>query len=187
MVDRVSGSWSVGTAACGTLLTASLVPGAGNSGKLVSLLKEEAGKLAEQRPVAWLLCDGPPGTGCPTMAALAGSDALLAVAEPSASGLHDFRRLLDLAAHFGIAAYACINKADLAPVFAWGVREECQRRKVPLLAEIPYDPEVSDCARRGEPVVNREHSPAAVALTALAERLAEILEPDRVAVAPLSK
>ncbi len=174
MIDHVGGYWSVGTADCGTVLGARLLPGAGNSGKLVSLLKEEATRLAKEQQVRWLLCDGPPGTGCPTMAALAGNDALLAVAEPSASGLHDLCRLLDLAAHFGISAYACINKADLAPAFAAQVSDECMRRRVPLLAKIPYDPEVGACARRGEPVVDRGDSPAAAALATLASRLAEI-------------
>lgn len=185
MVDRVSGAWSVGVASCGPLLQARLLPGAGNSGKLVSLLKEEATRIVEREPVRWLLCDGPPGTGCPTMAALTGSDVLLAVTEPSAAGLHDLRRLLDLAAQFGIPAYACINKADIAPVFAREVADECQRRKVPLLARIPYDPGVSEYVRRGESVINHKHSPAAAALAELAKCLTEIMAPDGVEAATL--
>lgn len=171
MVERISGVWSVGLSEVGTLLHARLFPGEGNSGKLVSLLKEEARKLAAQQQPQWMLCDGPPGTGCPTMASLAGSDALLAVAEPSASGLHDLSRLLDLAAHFGIAAYACINKADLSLPFARQVAEECRRRQVPVLGEIPYDPAVSDCLRQGQAVVHRAETAAAKALTALAHNL----------------
>lgn len=176
MVDRLGGYWSVGVARCGTTLQARLLPGEGNSGKLVGLLKEEARKLAARRPVDWLLCDGPPGTGCPTMAALAGSDALLAVAEPSASGLHDLRRLFELAAHFGISTYACINKADLSPEFAALARTECQARGIPLLAEIPYDEQVSICVRRGATVLDgAASSPAARALTGLGECLTEAL------------
>ncbi len=183
MTERLSGCWSVGAARCGTLVQARLLPGEGNSGKLVSLLKEEARKLAGEQQVDWLLCDGSPGIGCPTMAALAGSDALLAVAEPSASGLHDLRRLFDLAERFAIPAYACINKADLAPEFADAVRVECRRRSIPLLVEIPYDERVSACARRGFTVLDAASSPAARAFTILGARLARALKPAAATVA----
>ena len=184
MVERISGAWSVGQSDCATLLQARLFPGEGNSGKLVSLLKEEARKIAAQQQPDWLLCDGPPGTGCPTMASLAGSDALLAVAEPSASGLHDLSRLLDLAAHFGIAAYACINKADLSASLTRQVTAECRHRQVPVLAEIPYDPAVSDCVRQSEAVVQRKDTPAAGALRVLANNLEAVLADRQAPVEP---
>jgi MinD superfamily P-loop ATPase len=176
MVERHSGDWFLGQTSCGPLFHARLRPGEGNSGKLVALLKEEARGLVAREGLERILCDGPPGAACPTMASLAGAGAVLVVAEPSGSGLHDLRRVLDLALHFQVPAYVAVNRADIAPELSQAVGEECRVRSVPVLARIPFDPAVLQCVDQGTPITARPEAPAAVALARLAAVLAELLE-----------
>ena len=175
MIDRTNGEWFVGQTPYGLLLHAELCPGEGNSGKLVSLLREESRKVATKEHIERIVVDGPPGIGCPVMASLAGAQGILAVAEPSASGLHDLKRVLDLGKHFEIPCVVALNRADVAPRLAEAVATESAQRGVPLLAEIPYDTAVPECIAAAVPVTTRPDAPAAVALRRLAAALDEFL------------
>lgn len=171
LTERASGRWNLSRTAHGLLLDAELFPGEGNSGKLVSVLRDEGRKAAAREGVDRIVVDGPPGIGCPVMASLAGAHTVLAVAEPSVAGLHDLRRVLDLAAHFEIACVIAVNRADVSPLFTRAVREEASRRGVPVLTEIPYDPAVNSCAAAGLPVTTCPESAAAGAIRLLAQGL----------------
>ncbi len=175
MIDRTNGEWFLGRTPYGLLLHAELFPGEGNSGKLVSLLREESRKVAAKEHIERIVVDGPPGIGCPVMASLAGAHGILAVAEPSASGLHDLKRVLDLGRHFEIPCAVALNRADVAPRLAAAVAAESAQRGVPLLAEIPYDTAVPECIAATVPVTTRPEAPAAVALRRLAATLDEFL------------
>ena len=84
-----------------------------NSGKLVTLVRQEAKKLSEKKGLDLILTDGPPGVSCPVIASLGGACAVLIVAEPTISGTHDMQRVVDLAQHFRVPAMVCVNKYDL--------------------------------------------------------------------------
>lgn len=175
LVARTSGEWTLSRTPYGLLLHAELFPGEGNSGKLVSILRDEGRKAAAQEGVGRIVVDGPPGIGCPVMASLAGSHTVLAVAEPSVAGLHDLRRVLDLARHFEIPCAIAVNRADVAPHFTLAVREEASRRGAPVLAEIPYDPVVTSCTAAGLPVTSCPDSAAAREIRRLAHGLDALL------------
>ena len=98
-----------------------------------------------------LLIDGPPGIGCPVIAALAGADLALIVAEPTVSGAHDLERILELTAHFNIPAAVLLNKSDLSPVQAEAIAAYCAAQDIPLVGRLPYDPAVTKALVRGEP------------------------------------
>lgn len=172
---RTSGEWTLSRTPYGLLLHAELSPGEGNSGKLVSVLRDEGRKAAAREGVDRIVVDGPPGIGCPVMASLAGTHTMLAVAEPSVAGLHDLRRVLDLAAHFEIPCVIVVNRADVSPLFTQAVREEASRRGALVLAEIPYDPVVASCAAAGLPVTSCPESAAAGAIGRLAQGLDALL------------
>ena len=57
--------------------------------------------------------DGPPGIGCPVIAAITGASMVLMVTEPTLSGAHDLERVLHLANHFKIPSMVCVNKWDI--------------------------------------------------------------------------
>jgi MinD superfamily P-loop ATPase len=50
----------------------------------------------------YLIIDGPPGIGCPVIAAITGVDLVLAVTEPTLSGIHDLERVVRVAKHFKV-------------------------------------------------------------------------------------
>jgi MinD superfamily P-loop ATPase len=80
---------------------AKLNAGEGNSGKLVSEIKKKA--LENIYPdIEWVIVDGPPGIGCPVNASIAAADYAVIVTEPTVSGIHDLKRLVELLNTFKI-------------------------------------------------------------------------------------
>ena len=148
----------------GPLVHAQLSPGAGNSGKLVTLVRAEARRLARDQRRPWILADGPPGIGCPVVATLTGASLVVAVTEATVSGEHDVDRALRLAQHFNLPRCVCVNKWDLNPEAAERIERNGLALGASLLPRIPYDPEVTEAQRRGLPVVAHGESPAAAAI-----------------------
>jgi len=107
------GEWFISDTRFGSMVHARLGIAEENSGKLVSLVRREARKLAERDGLDLILTDGPPGVGCPVIASIGGADAVLIVTEPTVSGKHDMERVVQLAAFFKVPAMVCVNKADL--------------------------------------------------------------------------
>ena len=113
MVERVCGHAYISNTRFGPMSHARLDPGMENSGKLVSLVRRNAKRLAENGGQDLILVDGPPGIGCPAIASLAEIDYGLLVIEPTLSGIHDLKRALLLLEHFSVEPLVCINKYDL--------------------------------------------------------------------------
>ncbi len=74
--EQECGEWFLSGTRYGPLVHARLTPGAENSGKLVSLVREQARQLAQQEGREVVLVDGPPGVGCPVIAALTGAQGI---------------------------------------------------------------------------------------------------------------
>lgn len=111
-----------------------------NSGKLVTQVRNTARDLAEKRDLELIITDGPPGIGCPVIASIGGSSAVLVVAEPTISGVHDMDRVVELAKHFNIPAALCINKYDLNIAISEKVREYADKTGIGFMGTIPFDP-----------------------------------------------
>jgi MinD superfamily P-loop ATPase len=156
----------------GPLSHARLYPGAGNSGLLVQTVKNQAERQMGSADL--LLIDGPPGTGCPLISTVGGTDAVVIVTEPSCSGLHDLRRVIDVCRRFGPRIYAVINRWDLDCAIAAAIEAECAALDVPVLGRIPFDPAVIETVRAGRSVTGTD-SPAALALASCWENLREEL------------
>jgi MinD superfamily P-loop ATPase len=58
--ERLCGEWMVSETRLGPMIHARLDVGAGNSGKLVSIVRKEARKIAEKIKDTWMIDDGPP-------------------------------------------------------------------------------------------------------------------------------
>jgi len=110
---KTCGQWFRSDTRFGPMIHARLGIAEENSGKLVTLVRQKARTLAEERGLNLLLTDGPPGVGCPVIASIGGASVLLIVTEPSVSGRHDMERVTQLAAHFKVPAMVCVNKFDL--------------------------------------------------------------------------
>jgi MinD superfamily P-loop ATPase len=119
MLEAERGEWFVSDTHHGLLVHARLNIGGENSGKLVTLVREAALRLARETGASLVLVDGPPGIGCPAIATVTGADLVLAVTEPTVSAAHDLRRLADLVKGFDLPLAVCVNKSyDTAMVRA---------------------------------------------------------------------
>jgi len=151
---RRSGDFFVSTARTGDPMAhARLDAGADNSGKLVAKVKEEARKLANGYQRNLILVDGAPGIGCPVVSSLAGASYVVLVTEPSASGLHDLKRLVEVLKKFKLQAGCIINKADINPDQASAIRDFCKQQDIAMLGEIPYDADFTAAMIQGKTIV----------------------------------
>jgi MinD superfamily P-loop ATPase len=140
--QRESGEWYVSETRFGPFVHARLRPGEENSGKLVALVRHHARTLAEERGIPWLIVDGPPGIGCPVISAMAGAGAALIVTEPTPSGLHDMRRVAELASQMRVPKAVCINKWDLNPEMAVEIENLCRDLGMEVVGKVSYDENV---------------------------------------------
>lgn len=160
----VDGEWFVSDTRCGPMVHAQLRPGAGNSGKLVSIVRSQAQQIARERGGGLILIDGSPGIGCPVIASITGASRVLAVTEPTLSGEHDLDRVFLLVRHFGIPVTVCVNKCNLNAEIAQRIERKAQAAGAAILPPIPYDSAVTDAQRKGMAVVELGDSPAARAI-----------------------
>lgn len=133
------GEWYISDTRFGPLVHARLGIAEENSGRLVSLVRNEAKKLAEEKGLDLILTDGPPGIGCPVIASIGGADAVLVVTEPSVSGKHDMQRVVQLANHFKVPAFLCVNKFDLNKDITDEIEKFAKEKGLTCLGYIPFD------------------------------------------------
>jgi MinD superfamily P-loop ATPase len=138
-----AGEWFESETRLGPLVHARLGIGGENSGKLVALIRTRAREIARETGAGFILVDGSPGIGCPVISSVTGADLVLVVTEPSPSGLHDLRRVLELAAHFRVPVAVCIYKCDIHPGLADRIEDETLARGAIYAGRIPFDPAVT--------------------------------------------
>jgi MinD superfamily P-loop ATPase len=166
------GKWFISDTRFGPMAHASLGIAEENSGKLVTLIRQEGRKVAEQQNADLLLTDGPPGIGCPVIASIGGAAAVLIVAEPTVSGRHDMERVADLAAFFRVPAMACVNKFDLNPDQAEAIEAFAGRKGIAVIGRIPFDPVFTKAMVEGKTIMEYDgHSEGARAVRALWKQL----------------
>jgi MinD superfamily P-loop ATPase len=152
MEARSDGEWFFSQTRFGLLFHARLKPAQENSGKLVTLLRQQAVELAEKDETPLILVDGPPGIGCSVIASLSGADLVIIVTEPTAASIHDMKRVLSLVQHFNIPALICTNKADLFESGKDAIIHYCQDNGLPIVGEIPFDTIMTDAMIQGQPI-----------------------------------
>jgi len=153
LTERVSGYAFISKTKYGTMAHAQLNIAEEASGKLVTVVRNNAQRVAEEEGSELILIDGSPGIGCPVIASLTGVDLALVITEPTMSGLHDLERILDVTRHFGITSVVCINKYDINEANSRRITEFCQGRGVTIVRNIPYDPVVTEAMVAAMPVV----------------------------------
>lgn len=158
--ERLCGEWMISSTRCGPMVHARLAAAAENSGKLVSLVRQEARRIAEESGRTRILVDGPPGIGCPVIASLTGASQVLAVTEPTLSGEHDLGRLLALTRHFNIPATVCVNKYDIDVGMTERIERAAAQAGAAVIGRIRYDRTVTRAQMQAKAVVETD-SPAA--------------------------
>lgn len=152
--------------------TAELKMGCGNSGMLVTQVKQAMQQHAPDTDLA--VIDGSPGIGCPVIASVTGVDLVLVVAEPSRSGLSDLERIVNTAEMLRTRVAVCVNRWDTSPENTQAIREFCTRRELPFVGTVPYDKAASAAINQGRSVADLD-CPAAHALWAVYDEVMTLL------------
>jgi len=174
--EKTSGEWFVSETRHGPMVHARLGIGEENSGKLVTLVRREAARIAGERGLGLIITDGPPGIACPVIASIGGASLVLVVTEPTMSGLHDLRRVMELAAHFGVPVMVCINRFDINQEMTDNIRQYCDEHDVEIAGQLPYDASVTQAQLAATSVVEFGDSPASVAMDCMWQNVLSVLE-----------
>ncbi|WP_461211163.1 ATP-binding protein [Desulfocurvus sp. DL9XJH121] len=175
MHPRVCGQWYVSATRFGPMVHARLGIAEENSGKLVTTVRKQARAIAEARGADLILTDGPPGIGCPVIASLGGANLALVVAEPTASALHDLKRVRGLAKHFDIPMMVVINKSGINAQITRDIREFCAAEGVEVAGELPYDPAFTQAQIRAQSVVEYDPRGRGEDMRRIRERIERLL------------
>ncbi len=170
-----NGRWYVSETPYGTLVHAHLGAAEENSGRLVSLVRAEARRVAKEQGAQTILIDGSPGIGCPVIASITGAAMAVVVTEPTASGAHDLERILALTARLAVPTTVIVNRWDVYPEGAREIESICEQHDVRVAARIPYDPTVTKAQVAGVPVVEFADSDGARAIRAASESVLKLL------------
>lgn len=162
--NKMTGRWYVSGTEYGPMVHARLGIAEENSGRLVAQVRQRAAQLAEELQRELILGDGPPGTGCPVIASVSGTDLVVIVTEPTVSGVHDMERVLELATHFGVPSVVVINKADLNAEQSQRIETIAYAKDSRVIGRIPFDLAVNDALRAGKTVIAYGNSSAEEAI-----------------------
>jgi len=150
--ENTCGEWFNSDTRFGPMVHARLGIAEENSGKLVTLVRQESKRLADEKNLDLILTDGPPGVGCPVIASIGGASAVLIVAEPTLSGIHDMERVVQLANHFKVPAMVCVNKFDLNPDLTRDIENFAKDEGLSCLGRIPFDPIFTKAMVQGQTI-----------------------------------
>lgn len=175
MEDAINGRWFVSQTRVGPMVHARLKAGGENSGKLVTLVRNEARSIAQSTCAELILTDGPPGIGCPVIASLAGASRVVIVTEPTVSGIHDLERVAKLAAHFLVPVSIIINKSDINLDKAGEIDAFAAAHKMEVLGRVPYDPVVTAAQLVGRSVTEYCDGPVSSTLRQIWDTLSQMI------------
>ncbi|MBY9018787.1 MAG: ATP-binding protein [Candidatus Lokiarchaeota archaeon] len=139
--------------------------GSTTSGLLVSEVKWHATSIKEFNDANLILIDGPPGIGCPVIATVSGLDYIVAITEPTPSGLHDLSRAIEMVNQFNIPFGIVINKADLKSASQKQLNKYIEKAGHEILGRINFDLSIPEAMSYAEPVV--DYAPESVASQAI--------------------
>jgi MinD superfamily P-loop ATPase len=94
--------------------------------------------------------DAPPGTSCPVIAAMRGSDFVLLVTEPTPFGLYDLTLAVGAVRILGIPCGLVINRSDVGNE---DVRNYAEQEGIPILLEIFFDRRIAEAYSKGKMMV----------------------------------
>ncbi len=157
LVERIAGNAYTSRIKYGFMSHALLNPGESNSGKLVTLVRQNAKILAEKENIDLVIIDGSPGIGCPVIASISGVDACLIITEPTLSGIHDLERVLQLLKHFNVKPFVCINMYNINAENTDRILSFCKEKEIDVVGTIPFSPQVTEAMVNEKTIV--EYSP----------------------------
>lgn len=111
------------------------------------LIKEVKRRMDHLKTV---IIDAPPGTSCPVVEAVKGSDFVILVTEPTPFGLNDLKLTVEMIRTIKMKFGVVINRADIGNR---EVHEYCTKQNISILLEINNDRKIAEAYSRGIPIV----------------------------------
>ncbi len=175
MREKIAGNYYISDTRFGTMIHARLGIGEDNSGKLVTRVRDTAKQIAEENGRGLIIIDGSPGIGCPVIASITGAAAVLIVAEPTVSGFHDLKRVVELINHFRIKGYVCVNKWDLNSDMTEQIEAFAGGNGISVIGKIPYDSDVTRAQIEGKSIVEFSSGQASQEIRTMWEKIKDEL------------
>jgi len=173
--DAVNGEWFISETKHGPMSHAKLGIAEENSGRLVTLVRNNEVQLAQEIKKDKAVVDGSPGTGCPVIASLTGAAFALAVTEPTVSGVHDLDRILKVVRHFGVPSGVVVNKYDLNVEMTEKIKLLCQDYDAEFIGVIPYDKVITEAQVNGVSVVEYSDAPVTESIKQIWRKVTDIM------------
>jgi MinD superfamily P-loop ATPase len=177
--DAINGQWFISDTRFGPMVHARLGIAEENSGKLVSLIRTEAKRIAAEQNKDLIIVDGSPGIGCPVIASITGADLALIVTEPTMSAQHDLNRIAELTGHFNIPTAVCINKCDINPELADTIERDATRQGLSVAGRIPYDTQVTKAQLEAKTIVEYSRGALRTQIESLWQSILRILHTEK--------
>ena len=98
-----------------------------------------------------VIIDVPPGTSCPVIESIGGSDYCILVTEPTPFGLHDLKLAIEVVRHMNIPFGVIINRDGIGDK---KVEDYCQNENIPILLKIPEKKMIASLYSNGIALVN---------------------------------
>jgi MinD superfamily P-loop ATPase len=142
----------IGIIESGTSGSVEFIHGRLNIGEIMStpLIRQVKGYINPKRTV---IIDAPPGTSCPVIASVKGSDFCVLVTEPTPFGLNDLILAVEVVQKLSIPFGIVINRSDIGD---HGVDLYCQENNIPILMRIPFDKEIAFLYSNGIPLIKEK-------------------------------
>ncbi|WP_077368617.1 ATP-binding protein [Anaerosalibacter sp. Marseille-P3206] len=157
----------------GVIARAEMGIGSDASGLLISFLRKKAKKFNKDEKLT--IIDGSPGIGCPVIASVTGSDAVLIVTEPTKSGLEDLKRVVTLCEHFEVFTMVCVNKYDINEEVADEIEDFVNDSGIELVGKIPYDDMVMKSINELKPITFYKDSIAEKAIEEMWDNIKKLI------------
>ena len=97
------------------------------------------------------IIDVPPGTSCPVIEAIKGSNFVLLVTEPTPFGLNDLELAVGMVRELKLPFAVAINRSDIGDD---AVVKYCQKEDIEVMLDIPNDRKIAEAYSRGIMVID---------------------------------
>lgn len=137
----------IGTLKFGSVSDSEIVYGELDVGEpmAVPVIREVKRRIKNGKTV---ILDSPPGTSCPVIETVKGSDFCVLVTEPTPFGLHDLKITVEVLEDMGIPFGVVVNRAGIGDK---KIYEYCEEKNIPVLLEIPFQRKIAELYSRGVP------------------------------------
>ncbi|MFC1667716.1 ATP-binding protein [Candidatus Omnitrophota bacterium] len=101
-------------------------------------------------PTRTVIIDAPPGTSCPVIETVKGSNFCLLVTEPTPFGLNDLVLAVEVLRKLNIPFGVIVNRSDIGD---HSLDDYCRKEDIPILMKIPFKKEIAFAYSKGVPIV----------------------------------